>query len=434
MTATRISDSQMQADAQQFLNDGYIVLRQVVPLDQLDTLRLSIEVLVDRQKARSRAQRREGEGLGGSWYASAQPRIEMDELVCPETANAIEFALGETTLGVSQQLLQAPETAVCLMQALCSGIIDYGATDWHRDVSALDHAPLSGLQSDLQDNMPGYVQWNIPLYDDDVLWVVPGSHRRPDNEAERRQLLLDPRVPLPDGIPVDLKAGDGVVYTSMITHWGSYYSSRVRRTIHLGYRSFGADIFPFFHRLLYDEGLAFARHLSPAARRQFEGFVTSYKAERKNIEAVCRALLAKDESGFRARLGELHPGSKNRMVAVVLLSRLASKIELLHRPEAARSAEERSWAQVVGRHSALYEAIARRFSAEEAVALQQRFAGLSAKLLADDAACRQQTAALHAELKPDAEPPDFRTRSLRNFHSEMPDFSMDDFIRSWDNS
>ena len=426
------SDSQMQVDPQHLLNDGYIVLRQVVPPDQLHALRLSIEVLVDREKARSRARRREDEGIGGSWYASAQPRFEMDELVCPETANAIEFALSETTLGVSRQLLRAPETALCLMQALCSGIVDYGSTDWHRDVSALDHAPLSGLQSDLQDNMPGYVQWNIPLYDDDVLWVVPGSHRRPDNEAERRQLLLDPRVSLPDGIPVELEAGDGVVYTSIITHWGSYYSSRMRRTIHLGYRSFGGEIFPYFHRLLYDEGLDFARHLSPAARRQFEGFVASYRGEREKIEVVFRTILAKDESGFCARLGELHPGSKNRMVAVVLLSRLANKIALLHQPEAERSEEDRSWAQVVGRHSALYEALAGRFSAEEAVALQQRFAGLVARLLADDAACRQQTAALHAELKPATEPPDFRSRSLRNLHSEMPDFSVDDFIRSWD--
>jgi len=75
------------------------------------------------------------------------------------------------------------------------------------------------------------IQWNVPLYDDSVLWVVPGSHRRPNTQAENKQLLADRTVPLPSSIPVELKAGDGVCYTNTILHWGSDYSTKLRRTI-----------------------------------------------------------------------------------------------------------------------------------------------------------------------------------------------------------
>ena len=182
----------------------------------------------------------------------AQPRLEISEHVCAETANVVDFILGETTFGVSRKLMQAPEIAVNAMEVLCSGLIEFGYTDWHRDSSAAEQAPLSGLQADLQDNMPGYVQWNIPLYDDDVLWVVPGSHRRPDNEEQRRQLLLDPRVELPGGVQVDLGAGDAVVYTNLtrLPHGGlSGYSAPPARSFALAAVRVHARIDPQHHQI-----------------------------------------------------------------------------------------------------------------------------------------------------------------------------------------
>jgi hypothetical protein len=32
------------------------------------------------------------------------------------------------------------------------------------------------------------MHWNVALYDDEVLWVVPGSHLRPNTDEENRQL------------------------------------------------------------------------------------------------------------------------------------------------------------------------------------------------------------------------------------------------------
>ena len=71
---------------------------------------------------------------------------------------------------------------------------------------------LKGYQDDIVENGPRYVQWNLPLYDDDVLWVLPGSHVRRTSDAENAQLAAEPKLstPLPGSIPVKLKAGDGV--------------------------------------------------------------------------------------------------------------------------------------------------------------------------------------------------------------------------------
>lgn len=40
----------MKVNPQQLREDGYIVLREVIPPDQLDDVRTSFEVLVERQK------------------------------------------------------------------------------------------------------------------------------------------------------------------------------------------------------------------------------------------------------------------------------------------------------------------------------------------------------------------------------------------------
>ena len=254
----------MHVDLQQFHRQGFLVLRHVVPPERLDAMRLAIEWMVDREKARSAAVRQPGDPLGGAWYEKIHPRLNINSIDA-ETADVIDFCLGETTFGVSAQLMQAPVTALTAFGALCSGLVDYGYTDWHRDASSAEQAPLSGMQADLMANAPGYVQWNIALYEDDVFWILPESHKQPTNEAQRRQLMLDPKVPLQGGIPVELQPGDGIVYPNLMMHWGSQYTSRMRRTIHLGYRSFGGHIFSYHHHLDWYHADGFRQYLSPAA-------------------------------------------------------------------------------------------------------------------------------------------------------------------------
>ena len=335
-------------------------------------------------------------------YKSKQPRVVLNAVVDAATADTVEFNLHEHTLGVSRQLMKAPDAAPTAMFFMCNPATDHGPDSWHRDAVGRRLAPLQGLQEDMLANAPGYVQWNIPLYDDDVLWVVPGSHRRANTAAEVRQLAENPRAPLPGSMQVRLKAGDGVVYSNLILHWPSDYSTKHRRTIHLGYRSFGGAIYPYSTHFYWD--LGFTKHLSPAARAQFERFAALHAQERDHIEAFFRAILARDEAAFRAELAVLHPGEAERIVCVTLLSRLATKLHQLTRPEIA-SLPHNDRAKAVGdQRVSLYllQDMAGRFSAAETDLLYRRFAPLEAQ-----------------------------TDSV----VDMPaDFDVEDFIASWSDS
>ena len=195
---------------------------------------------------------------------------------------------------------------------------------WHRDIQPNNQAPLAGLQADMLANGPGSVQWNITLYDDDVLWIVPGNHRRLNTAQENRELLKDRRAPLSSGMQVKLAAGDGVMYINAMLHWPSNYSTKLRRVIHLGYSSFGGQLYPYdASRFAWEP--SFVKHLSAEAQATFQRFTELAAREDDRIESFFRAMLEKDVDGFREALAILHPGETERMVCVVLLSKLGSQ-------------------------------------------------------------------------------------------------------------
>ncbi|MAG36826.1 MAG: hypothetical protein CL878_11375 [Dehalococcoidia bacterium] len=405
----------MQVNPQQLLDDGFIILRQVIPPERLDELRTSYETIVKRQHQIWSGELEWDEPVGMD-YKPKQPRIVLSAVVDAATADTVEFCLHENTLGVSRQLMRAPEASPVGMFLMCNPETDHGPDAWHRDIPPARLAPLRGLQEDMLANGPGYVQWNIPLYHDDVLWVVPGSHRRANTAAEDRQLTEDPRVPLPDSLQVKLQAGDGVVYSNLILHWPSNYSTKLRRVIHLGYRSFGGPLYPYDTHFYWNP--RFTRHLSPAARATFERFSQLSAQEHDRIEALFRAILAKDASMFRANLEALHPGEVGRMVAVVLLSKKAASIRDLKRPEiASLPLNERATAAGDQRTSLyLLEDLAQRFSPAEADLLWTRFTPLDAQL---------QSATEQPK-------PGFQGGESRYADDEMPaNFGIEELIASW---
>ena len=172
---------------ERFLQDGYVILRDVVPPTQLESLRNTVDELVARQRADD-----------PSWDTTATPRADLSRHVDASTAEALEFVLHENTLGVSTKLLDCPPEAVALsaMSVLCNPEFEPTETplsgqswgtdprNWHRDIRPDHDAPLSALLSDEDANGPAYTQWNIALYDDSILQLIPGSHRRLTSEVE----------------------------------------------------------------------------------------------------------------------------------------------------------------------------------------------------------------------------------------------------------
>lgn len=99
---------------------------------------------------------------------------------------------------------------------------------WHRD----DIPSTATVEEELArlKEPAWHTQWNLALYDDESLIVVPGSHVRARTEVERE---ADPFAnDLPGEIRVKQKAGDVVFYNNNILHRGAYVSQRQRETLH----------------------------------------------------------------------------------------------------------------------------------------------------------------------------------------------------------
>lgn len=395
----------MDVDFDRFLDDGYLILREVVPPEMLNQLRASYETLVDRKREIWRKERGPDDPPGGIWESAAQPRlVHFQDLIDEDTADTIEFCLHENTLGTCKQLMGADVAANSGLFMMCSPPEkDFGPARWHRDIHPIDQAPLRGLQMDLLENRPGYLQWNIPLYDDDVLWVVSGSHRRTNTEEENAQLMEDAHMPLPNSTPVELKAGDGVVYTNTILHWGSNYSTKLRRTVHLGYRSFEGSIFPYVARSYRDT--SYARYLSAPCQEIVEAQAVAYDREVDLITAIYRSLIDREEGAFLEGLASLHPGECGRIVAVILLSKLVHKMRFDEHP--VRPGYGGDWSQNTE--------IVPRFSTDEIATLWRRFEPLDAVLQVDD----EQFI------------PGFQATPMYYSFEEMPDYSVEDFVKSW---
>ncbi|KAF1927156.1 phytanoyl-CoA dioxygenase family protein [Didymella exigua CBS 183.55] len=102
------------------------------------------------------------------------------------------------------------------------------ALRWHRD----DIPATATADEELQRlKKPGYhAQWNLALYDDSSLVLVPGSHKRARTEAERNADLFEPDMP--GQITVHLKAGQVAFYNNNILHRGVYDCTKERMTLH----------------------------------------------------------------------------------------------------------------------------------------------------------------------------------------------------------
>lgn len=362
----------MQIDRKRFLEEGYLIVREAIPPDELESVRAAYETMVERQKKIWAEDRGPNDPPGGVWETSAQPRLNiggMAEHLDSETIKTVETWLYDNIQGVSSALLDVPDAGVTEMMLMCSPVRDHGTgghRGWHRDLYPPYCAPLKGYLDDIRENGPRYIQWNIPLYDDNVLWVVPGSHIRVNTPEEDAQLLENDHVPVPGGVQTHLKAGDGVVYILPILHWGSNYSARLRRTVHGGFSIYNQ----YRDRRFFDL-------LSLEARAQFDGWTQRSEDMKDHTEAALRAALSGDAPAYHAALDRLHPGRgpKGKALTTVYLSKTAKRINDLKQPDFdSLAAQDKAWA--VQNHPITLQwgaDFADRFSAGEAAQIWDRF-------------------------------------------------------------
>ena len=402
----------MKVDRDQFMDQGYLVLRDVIPPDKLEAMRASCETILEQQKVVWARERKPGDPAGGMYETHRQPRVFIQQpgLIDDETANVIEdFWVADETLDTASRLLANPEPNVTQMMMMCNPVRDYpGGTGWHRDVHPVDMAPMDALAADFMENGPRYTQWNVPMYDDSVLWVVPGSHRRRNTEQENAELLDDLKASVTGGISVELNAGDGVIYTNFLIHTGSNYTTKVRRTLHGGHAIFGNE-----------PELGFTESLAPWARERFESFTARNERMVDLTESTLRAVIEKDAEHYRAGMESLQPGAgpSGKTVLTIYLSKAALHVRVLRDP--GFEATESTRGRAMGPHPITLNwgpEFADRFTVEESQILWSRFEALDT-MLQDNVEMFE---------------PAFQSGPMHYYFNQLPDgVDTESFVASW---
>jgi hypothetical protein len=256
---------------------------------------------------------------------------------------------------------------------------------------------------------PRYVQWNLCLYDDEVLWVIPGSHARLNTDRENELLQTNRHIPFPGSVQTHLNAGDGVAYILPILHWGSNYSTKMRRTIHGGFSTFTQY-----------ENQSYMKHLSTSAQATFDRWIQRGDQMITHTESILRATIKKDAAAYHAALEKLHPGrgERGKMLSTVYLSKIAKRVYDCKHPDFENLPQETRGSMIRSHPITLQWGLplADRFSFEEARTLWDRFKPVDARIQSD-----VENAA-----------PGYENRPSRYHFNEMPtDFSIEDFTASW---
>lgn len=402
----------MGIDRDQFIDQGYIILRNIIPSNKLRDMRASSEIILERQKRIWASEMSPSDPPGGIYETARQPRVvmELPGLIDAKTANVVEdFWLANKTLDIAEQLLCNPVPQVTQMWIMCNPLKDHpGGTGWHRDIHPSDMAPMDALTADLTENGPRYTQWNVPLYDDNVLWVVPGSHRRRNTEQENTNFLIDLKQPITGGTPVELKAGDGVIYSNFLLHTGSNYMNKTRRTLHGGHAIFGD----------YPE-LGFIENLSASAQEKFEGFTDRTEHMKNMTESALRAVMDKDTHVYRKCLESMQPGAgpAGKTVLTIYLCKAALHIRALK--TFSSEVKDPAYRRAMVSHPITLNwgpEFASRFTIEESELLWRRFEILDSNLQ-DDVEMFE---------------PGFQSGPMYYYFNELPEnVDTESFIASW---
>ncbi len=115
----------IEEQKRQLMESGYVILRDMIPPDELQRLRKSVDLIADRAPASSRSS-----------------RVTLTEWVDGETADVVEFCFDARTLDLSRQLMNAPSAAPLGMWVLCAS-----GTGWHRDSVPLPGAMTVDLKA-----------------------------------------------------------------------------------------------------------------------------------------------------------------------------------------------------------------------------------------------------------------------------------------------
>lgn len=217
--------------------DGFVLIPSLLSPDQLSTLRKASSETIDLARAGKWPSVRTLPKQFPPWNISPGANPAADGIwgvqflmhpSLPHSQTFIKSYFSSAIVEIIKELLQCSDDDLVLelYNLLVRPDRDFELS-WHRDdipATATAEEELARLQQ------PAWsAQWNLALYDDQSLIVVPGSHVRARTEQERN---VDKYGKVDGEIRVQQKAGDVVFYNNNIFHRGAYKADVERMTLH----------------------------------------------------------------------------------------------------------------------------------------------------------------------------------------------------------
>ncbi|KAM3417178.1 hypothetical protein BST61_g5438 [Cercospora zeina] len=215
--------------------DGFVRIAHMLTADELHRYRGACQHIVDKARKGAWPFVRTLPKQFPPWRADDAPQNGIwgvQHLLHPDMPARDVFAesyFHEKVVDVVVHLLECrrDDLVLELYNMLCRPDHDF-ALRWHRD----SIGPQASAEEELRHLQEPIIhaQWNLALYDDSSLIVVPGSHRRARTGMERGADPFEDNMP--GQLAVNMTAGDIVFYNNNILHRGVYSSSTERMTLH----------------------------------------------------------------------------------------------------------------------------------------------------------------------------------------------------------
>jgi len=224
--------------------DGFVILPSLIPSSQSAALHAASQRVIDKTRSGEWKYRRT---VGSQFppYKDPAPGEEVDiwgvqHVLHPDlgedSKTFLKWYCGDELGGVAKDLLgcKDDDLQMELFNILVNPNSQSFALRWHRD-------DVKGTATEEEErkalDVTHYgIQWNTALYDDECLYVVPGSHKTVRTPEQRQHSIGSeaPKNPLdmPGSIQVRLKPGETVIYNQNILHCASYTHTSPRVTLH----------------------------------------------------------------------------------------------------------------------------------------------------------------------------------------------------------
>jgi hypothetical protein len=269
-------------DVEAFARDGFVLL-DVLNADELGELRAQLELLICIGNALERPAQffaSDFQHLGDRLedYAKLTKHYYFHLLTDPRTLPMQHvFHHPELLAGVEQIL--GPQLILDNASLFAAEPGTTYKLGWHRDVIQIPQHLIHAQAIYNPQRFHNNVQCNLPCYEDSALWVVPGSHVRPNTAGEDAAFrgskhYAPPGAQMPGGVQVHISPGQALLYNNNLIHRGYCEAFPERRlALHIGYHSRTRP--PTWHFYLLNEAMFssdYRQRMSPRMRQMIEDY------------------------------------------------------------------------------------------------------------------------------------------------------------------